>query len=482
MSNLIDEGLTYDDILLIPSISNVLPKNVSLKVKLTKNISLNSPIMSAGMESVTDSKMAIAIARQGGIGVIHCNMSIEKQAEEVDKVKRSENGVISDPFYLSPNHYVYEANALMGKYRISGVPITEGGELVGIITNRDLRFERDHTKKIYEVMTKDNLITAKEGITIEEAEKILRTNKLEKLPIVDDKYYLKGLITIKDIEKSIQYPNSARDNKNRLLVAGLITPHHNYIDRLEALINAKVDVIVLESIYVHSELVIETVKNIKNRFPNVELVVGNVATQEFTLELIKAGADAIKVGIGSASISTTRIMTGVGVPQFTAICNCSKVAKKYNIPIIADGGIKYPGDITKAIVAGANIVMIGRLLVGCEESPAKVEYHDGRKYKVYRAVASISDLQNNNEHFKDNTYDIISGGFKGLVSYKGSVSIVLNKILDGVRCGMSHLGCEDISQLQKEVNFMKVTSIGIKENYHNGVKIINEVSNNNFSL
>ena len=393
MNKIVKEGLTFDDVLLIPAKSNVLPKDVDLTTRLTNKITLNAPIMSAGMDTVTDSKMAIAMARQGGIGIIHKNMSIARQAEEVDKVKRSENGVITDPFYLSEDHYLYDAVALMEKYRISGVPITEHGKLKGILTNRDMRFETNYNKRITDVMTKDNLITAPVGTTLLDAKEILTKHKIEKLPIVDKDGYLKGLITIKDIEKAIKYPNSAKDAQGRLLAGAAVGATADVLNRMAALIEANVDVIVIDTAHGHSAGVIETIKKIKTVYPDVQLIAGNVATGEATRALIEAGADCVKVGIGPGSICTTRVVAGIGVPQLTAVLDCAEVAKEYNIPIIADGGIKYSGDIVKAIAAGANVCMLGSYFAGCEESPGETELYQGRKYKVYRGMGSLAAME-----------------------------------------------------------------------------------------
>jgi len=390
---IIKEALTFDDVLLVPQYSEVLPKDVDVSTYLTKTIKLNIPLMSAGMDTVTESRMAIAIAREGGIGVIHKNMTVEEQASEVDKVKRSEHGVIVDPFYLSPENKIYEAMELMAKYRISGVPITVNGKLVGIITNRDIRFETDYSKPIKDVMTASNLITAKEGITLEEAKEIMKKHKIEKLPIVDDDGNLKGLITIKDIEKAVKYPNAAKDSKGRLLCAAAVGVSRDTDERVDALVKAQVDVIVVDTAHGHSKGVIETVKRIKSRYPNIQVIAGNIATAEAARDLIEAGADCVKVGIGPGSICTTRVVAGIGVPQITAIMDVAKVAKEYGIPVIADGGIRYSGDITKALAAGADVVMIGSLFAGCEESPGECEIYQGRRFKVYRGMGSLSAMK-----------------------------------------------------------------------------------------
>ena len=423
MGQIIGEGITFDDVLLVPAYSEVIPNQVDLTTYLTKKIKLNIPMMSAGMDTVTEHRMAIAMARQGGIGIIHKNMSIEQQAEEVDKVKRSENGVITDPFYLSPEHTLADANELMGKFRISGVPITENGKLVGIITNRDLLFEEDFSKKIKESMTSENLVTAKVGTTIEEAKKILAKARKEKLPIVDDDFNLKGLITIKDIEKQIKYPNSAKDAKGRLLCGAAIGITANVLERTAALVEAQVDVVVLDSAHGHSANVLNCVRMIKEKYPDLQVIAGNVATGEAAKALIEAGVDAVKVGIGPGSICTTRVVAGIGVPQITAVMDCYEVAKEYGIPIIADGGIKYSGDMTKAIAAGANVCMMGSMFAGCDESPGTFELYQGRKYKVYRGMGSIAAMENGSKdrYFQSNAKKLVPEGVEGRVAYKGSV-------------------------------------------------------------
>ena len=438
MYKLVKEGLTFDDVLLIPAKSDVLPREVDITTHITKKIKLNAPIMSAGMDTVTEAKMAIAMARQGGIGIIHKNMSIERQAEEVDKVKRSEHGVIIDPFSLTPEHYVYDADQLMGKYHISGVPITENGKLVGIITNRDVRFEKNHNKKIADAMTKDNLITAPEGTTIEDAQDILIQHKIEKLPIVDKDMNLKGLITIKDIEKAIKYPNSARDEHGRLLVGAAVGATADVLDRMQALVDANVDVIVIDTAHGHSMGVIETVKKIKKAFPEVQLIAGNVATAEATKALIEAGADCVKVGIGPGSICTTRVVAGIGVPQITAIFDCAEAAKPYGIPVIADGGIKFSGDIVKAIAAGASVCMLGSYFAGCEESPGETELFQGRKYKVYRGMGSIAAMENGSKdrYFQQNAKKLVPEGVEGRIAFKGSVEDSVYQLMGGLRAGM----------------------------------------------
>ncbi|MEE0296885.1 MAG: IMP dehydrogenase, partial [Lachnospiraceae bacterium] len=421
MGTIIGEGITFDDVLLVPAYSEVIPNQVDLSTYLTKSIRLNIPMMSAGMDTVTEHRMAIAMSRQGGIGIIHKNMSIQEQAEEVDKVKRSENGVITDPFYLSPDNTLEEANNLMAKFRISGVPITENGKLVGIITNRDLKFEEDFSKKIKESMTSENLITAKEGITLEEAKKILAKARKEKLPIVDDNFNLKGLITIKDIEKQIKYPLSSKDSKGRLLCGAALGITANVLDRAQELVNAHVDVVVLDSAHGHSANVLNCVRMIKEKFPDLQVIAGNVATAEATKALIEAGADAVKVGIGPGSICTTRVVAGIGVPQITAVMDCYSVAKEYGIPIIADGGIKYSGDMTKAIAAGANVCMMGSMFAGCDESPGTFELYQGRKYKVYRGMGSIAAMENGSKdrYFQSDAKKLVPEGVEGRVAYKG---------------------------------------------------------------
>ena len=434
MGKIIGEGITFDDVLLVPAYSEVIPNQVDLTTYLTKTIKLNIPMMSAGMDTVTEHRMAIAMARQGGIGIIHKNMTIEAQADEVDKVKRSENGVITDPFYLSPEHTLADANDLMAKFRISGVPITENGKLVGIITNRDLKFETDFSKKIKESMTSENLITAKVGITLDEAKKILAKARKEKLPIVDDDFNLRGLITIKDIEKQIKYPLSAKDAQGRLLCGAAVGITANVLDRVDALVKAHVDVVVLDSAHGHSVNVLNCVKMIKEKYPDLPVIAGNVATGEATRDLIEAGADAVKVGIGPGSICTTRVVAGIGVPQVTAVMNCYEVAKEYGIPIIADGGIKYSGDMTKAIAAGANVCMMGSIFAGCDESPGTFELYQGRKYKVYRGMGSISAMENGSKdrYFQTDAKKLVPEGVEGRVAYKGSVEDTVFQLMGGL--------------------------------------------------
>ena len=479
MGKIIGESITFDDVLLVPSYSEVIPNEVDLSTMLTKTIKLNIPMMSASMDTVTEHRMAIAMARQGGIGIIHKNMSVEAQAEEVDKVKRSENGVITDPFYLSPEHTLADANELMAKFRISGVPITEGKKLVGIITNRDLKFETDFTKKIKESMTSEGLITAKEGITLDEAKKILAKARKEKLPIVDDDFNLKGLITIKDIEKQIKYPNSAKDAKGRLLCGAGVGITSNVLERVEALVNAHVDVIVLDSSHGHSANVIRCLKMIKDAYPDLPLIAGNVATGEGTRALIEAGADAVKVGIGPGSICTTRVVTGFGVPQVSAIMDSYEVAKEYGIPIIADGGIKYSGDITKAIAAGANVCMMGSIFAGCDEAPGEYELFQGRKYKVYRGMGSIAAMENGSKgrYFQEGAKKLVPEGVEGRVAYKGSVEDTVFQLLGGLRSGMGLCGAPTIEELKEKGRFIKITAASLKESHPHDIHITKEAPN-----
>jgi IMP dehydrogenase len=479
MGTIIGEGITFDDVLLVPSYSEVIPNQVDLTTRLTNRIRLNIPMMSAGMDTVTEHRMAIAMARQGGIGIIHKNMSIEQQAEEVDKVKRSENGVITDPFYLSPEHTLADADELMGKFRISGVPITENGKLVGIITNRDLLFEEDFSKKIKESMTSENLVTARVGVTIEEAKKILAKSRKEKLPIVDDDFNLKGLITIKDIEKQIKYPNAAKDEQGRLLCGAALGITANVLERTEALVKAQVDVVVLDSAHGHSANVINCVRMIKEKFPDLQVIAGNVATGEATRALIEAGVDAVKVGIGPGSICTTRIVAGIGVPQITAVMDCYNVAKEYNIPIIADGGIKYSGDMTKAIAAGANVCMMGSLFAGCDESPGTFELYQGRKYKVYRGMGSIAAMENGSKdrYFQADAKKLVPEGVEGRVAYKGSAEDTVFQLLGGLRSGMGYCGTPTIEDLKEKGRFIKISAASLKESHPHDIHITKEAPN-----
>ncbi len=479
MGQIIGEGITFDDVLLVPAYSQVIPNQVDVSTYLTKKIKLNIPMMSAGMDTVTEHRMAIAMARQGGIGIIHKNMSIEAQAEEVDKVKRSENGVITDPFSLSPEHTLADADSLMAKFRISGVPITEGRKLVGIITNRDLKFEKDFSQKIKDVMTSENLITAKAGITLEEAKSILAKSKKEKLPIVDDDYNLVGLITIKDIEKTIKYPLAAKDEQGRLLCGAGVGISANCLERVAALVDAKVDVIVLDSAHGHSENVLKCLRMIKEHYPDLQVIAGNCATGEATKALIEAGADAVKVGIGPGSICTTRVVAGIGVPQITAIMDCYAVAKKYGIPIIADGGIKYSGDITKAIAAGGNLVMMGSMFAGCDEAPGEFELFQGRKYKVYRGMGSISAMENGSKdrYFQEDAKKLVPEGVEGRVAYKGTVEDTVFQLMGGLRSGMGYCGCGSIDELKENGRFIKMTSAALRESHPHDIQITKEAPN-----
>lgn len=479
MGQIIGEGITFDDVLLVPAYSEVIPNQVSLQSNLTKKVKLNIPMMSAGMDTVTEHRMAIAMARQGGIGIIHKNMSIEQQAEEVDKVKRSEYGVITDPFYLSPDHTLEDANNLMSKFRISGVPVTEGRKLVGIITNRDLKFEEDFSKKIKESMTSTGLVTAKEGTTVEEAKKILAKARVEKLPIVDDDFNLKGLITIKDIEKQIKYPNSAKDKQGRLLCGAAVGITNNILDRVDALVHANVDVIVIDSAHGHSKNIIRTVKMIKEKYPDLQVIAGNVATGEATKALIEAGVDAVKVGIGPGSICTTRIVAGIGVPQITAVMDCYEVAKEYGVPIIADGGIKYSGDMTKAIAAGANVCMMGSIFAGCDESPGTFELFQGRKYKVYRGMGSIAAMENGSKdrYFQQDAKKLVPEGVEGRVAYKGTVEDTVFQLLGGLRSGMGYCGAKDIETLKTAGRFIKISAASLRESHPHDIHITKEAPN-----
>ncbi len=479
MGQIIGEGITFDDVLLVPSYSQVIPNQVDLTTNLTKRIRLNIPMMSAGMDTVTEYRMAIAMARQGGIGIIHKNMSIEAQADEVDKVKRSENGVITDPFSLTPEHTLADADALMAKFRISGVPITEGRKLVGIITNRDLKFETDFKKKIKESMTSENLITAKAGITLDQAKEILAKARKEKLPIVDDDYNLVGLITIKDIEKTIKYPLSAKDSQGRLLCGAAVGITANVLDRVKELIDAKVDVVVLDSAHGHSENVLRCVRMIKEKYPDLQVIAGNVATGEGTRALIEAGADAVKVGIGPGSICTTRVVAGIGVPQITAIMSAYEVAMEYGVPIIADGGIKYSGDMTKAIAAGGDVCMMGSMFAGCEESPGTYELYQGRKYKVYRGMGSISAMENGSKdrYFQTDAKKLVPEGVEGRVAYKGSVEDTVFQLMGGLRSGMGYCGTATIEELKQNGRFVKISAASLKESHPHDIHITKEAPN-----
>ena len=479
MGKLIGEGITFDDVLLVPAFSEVIANDVDTRTRLTNKIQLNIPLMSASMDTVTEHRMAIAMARQGGIGIIHKNMSIEEQAEEVDKVKRSENGVITDPFSLSPEHTIQDADDLMAKYRISGVPITEGTKLVGIITNRDLKFETDFSKKIKEPMTSEGLVTAKEGITLEEAKQILGKARKEKLPIVDDDFNLKGLITIKDIEKQIKYPNAAKDDQGRLLCGAGVGITADVLDRVQALVDAHVDVIVVDSAHGHSANVLRVVRMVKDKFPDLQVIAGNVATGAGAKALIEAGADCVKIGIGPGSICTTRVVAGIGVPQITAIMSAYEEAKKAGIPIIADGGIKYSGELTKAIAAGADVCMLGSMLAGCDESPGDFELYQGRKYKVYRGMGSLAAMENGSKdrYFQTNAKKLVPEGVEGRVAYKGTVEDTIFQMMGGLRSGMGYCGAKDIKTLQETGEFVKISAASLKESHPHDIHITKEAPN-----
>ena len=472
-------GLTFDDVLLVPQYSQLLPKDIDVSTYLTNEIKLNIPLISSAMDTITEARLAIGIAREGGIGVIHKNMTIKEQATEVDRVKRSEHGVIVDPFYLSPDHLIEDANELMAKYRISGVPITENGILVGILTNRDLRFLTDYSQKIGLVMTKDNLVTASVGTTLTEAKEILRKHKIEKLPLVDDKGYLKGLITIKDIEKAIQYPNSAKDKDGRLLVGAAVGVTNDMMQRVEALVNASVDVITIDSAHGHSKNIIEAVAKIKGAYPNIQIIAGNVATADAVRALAQAGADAVKVGIGPGSICTTRVVAGIGVPQITAINDCSVEARKLNIPIIGDGGIKYSGDIPKAIAAGASSVMIGNLFAGTEESPGESEIYQGRRFKVYRGMGSMAAMNQGSKdrYFQEDTTKLVPEGVEGRVAYKGPLADTVFQLVEGLKHCMGYCGTKNIEELMNNGKFIRITSAGLKESHPHDIYITKEAPN-----
>ena len=473
------QGLTFDDVLLIPAESNILPADIDLKTRLTRKITLNIPLMSAAMDTVTESRMAIAVAREGGIGIIHKNMSIGAQAEQVDMVKRSENGVITNPFWLAPGHTLAEADELMAKYRISGVPICDNGKLIGIITNRDIKFETDMSQIIDNVMTKDHLVTAPEGTTLDQAREILRAHKIEKLPIVDKEGRLKGLITIKDIEKAQVYPNSARDAKGRLLVGAAIGVTADVLDRVKALVEVGADVLCLDSAHGHSHNILDCVRRIKALYPDVQLIAGNVATAEGTRALIEAGADCVKIGIGPGSICTTRVVAGIGVPQVTAIYDAAQVAAEYDVPIIADGGVKFSGDITKAIAAGGNVVMLGSLLAGCEESPGDTEVFQGRQFKVYRGMGSLGAMGKGSKdrYFQEGNKKLVPEGVEGRVPYKGLVSETIYQLMGGLRAGMGYCGCATIDDLRSKAQFIQITAAGLKESHPHDVYITKEAPN-----
>ena len=481
MAKIIGDGITFDDVLLVPQYSEVVPNEIDVSTYLTKSIHLNIPFISAGMDTVTEHQMAIAMARCGGIGIIHKNMSIEQQAEEVDMVKRSENGVITDPFFLTADHTLKDANDIMAKFRISGVPITEGKKLIGIITNRDLVFEEDYTKKISECMTREHLVTAKEGTTLEEAKQILARAKVEKLPIVDDEGNLKGLITIKDIEKQMKYPNAAKDAQGRLLCGAALGITANVVERAQELINAHVDVVVLDSAHGHSANVLKCVSMLKEKFPDLQIIAGNVATGEATEALIKAGADCVKIGIGPGSICTTRVVAGIGVPQVSAVMNSFEVADKYGIPIIADGGIQYSGDVVKAIAAGGSTVMMGSVFAGCDEAPGEFELYQGRKYKVYRGMGSLGAMKQKNgsadRYFQANAKKLVPEGVEGRVAYKGRVEDTIFQLVGGIRSGMGYCGCQTIELLKENGKFVKISAASLKESHPHDIQITKEAPN-----
>ena len=480
MAKIIKTAYTFDDVLLVPNKSDILPREVSVKTNLTKTLALNIPLMSAGMDTVTESKMAIAMAREGGIGIIHKNMTIEQQAKEVDKVKRQENGVITDPIFLSQNHLIQDAENLMSQYRISGVPITtEEGKLIGIITNRDIIFETDYQKKISEVMTKENLITASENTTVEEAKEILKKHKVEKLPLVDKDGYLKGLITMKDIEKVKKFPNAAKDNKGRLLCGAAVGVTGNMMERVAALVKAQVDVITLDTAHGHSKGVLDAVAEIKKAYPELQVIAGNVATAEATEDLIKAGADCVKVGIGPGSICTTRVVAGVGVPQLTAVMDCAEMGRKYGIPVIADGGLKYSGDIVKALAAGASVAMMGSLFAGCEEAPGEMEIYQGRSYKVYRGMGSLAAMEcgSKDRYFQDGNKKLVPEGVEGRIAFKGYVADTIFQLIGGIKSGMGYLGSKDFDTLYNTANFVVQTASGFRESHPHDINITKEAPN-----
>ena len=479
MAQIIKTAYTFDDVLLVPNKSEILPNEVSLKTKLTKKISLNIPLMSASMDTVTESKMAIAMAREGGIGIIHKNMTIAEQAMEVDRVKRQENGVITDPIFLNEDNTVKQALELMAKYRISGVPVTRGTKLVGIITNRDIVFETNYDKKINGVMTKSPLITAKEGTTLEEALEILKKHKIEKLPLVDDENNLKGLITIKDIEKAKAYPNAAKDSKGRLLCGASVGITNDMMERVEALVKANVDVITLDTAHGHSKGVIEGVRKIKSVYPELQIIAGNIATAEAVRDLVEAGAECVKVGIGPGSSCTTRVVAGVGVPQLTAVMDCVEEGRKYGVPVIADGGLKYSGDIVKALAAGAQVCMMGSMLAGCEESPGETEIYQGRTYKVYRGMGSLAAMEkgSSDRYFQNGTKKFVPEGVEGRVAYKGPVADTLFQLLGGIKSGMGYLGAPTLDDLYENAKFVVQTSSGIRESHPHDINITKEAPN-----
>ena len=482
----VKQGLTFDDVLLIPAESHVLPKEADISTWLTKTIKLNTPIMTSAMDTVTEADMAIAMAREGGIGIIHKNMSIEMQADQVDRVKRSENGVIVNPFFLSPEHLVQDANAIMARYKISGVPICENGKLVGIITNRDLRFmtEKDFGLPISAVMTKENLVTAPVGTTLQQAQEILRQHRIEKLPIVDENGNLKGLITIKDIEKAVQYPNSARDSAGRLLAGAAVGATGDVLERVAELVKAQVDVVTLDSAHGHNDGVINAVRKIKKAYPNLQVIAGNVATAAGAEALIDAGADCVKVGIGPGSICTTRIVAGIGVPQITAVYDAACAAAKHGVPIIADGGIKYSGDIVKALAAGANVVMLGSLVAGCKESPGEYELYQGRQFKVYRGMGSLAAMGKGSadRYFQADARKLVPEGVEGRVPFKGPLADTIYQMIGGLRSGMGYTGCASIEELHEKAQFVRITGAGLKESHPHDIQITKEAPNYSYSL
>lgn len=481
-SKFVKEGLTFDDVLLVPAKSEVLPREVSVKTVLSETLQLNIPLISAGMDTVTEADMAIAMARQGGLGIVHKNMSIEQQAEQVDKVKRSESGVITDPFFLTPEHQVYDAEHLMGKYRISGVPIvnnTEERKLVGIITNRDMRFIQDYSILISDVMTKEDLITAPVHTTLEDAEKILQKHKIEKLPLVDDHGVLQGLITIKDIEKVIEFPNSAKDKQGRLLVGAAVGVTADAMQRIDALVKANVDVIVLDTAHGHSKGVLDKVREVREKYPNLNIIAGNVATAEATRELIEAGANIVKVGIGPGSICTTRVVAGVGVPQLTAVYDCATEARKYGVPVIADGGIKYSGDIVKALAAGAHVVMLGSIFAGVAESPGETEIYQGRQFKVYRGMGSVGAMEKGSKdrYFQEGNKKLVPEGIEGRVPYKGPLADTVHQLVGGLRAGMGYCGAADLTFLRENAQFIRMSGAGLRESHPHDIQITKEAPN-----
>lgn len=479
MATILKTAYTFDDVLLVPNKSEVLPNEVSLKTKLTKKITLNIPLMSASMDTVTESKMAIAMAREGGIGIIHKNMTIAEQAKEVDKVKRQENGIITDPIFLSEGHTIREAQELMAQYRISGVPITRGTKLVGIITNRDIVFETEFDRPVSEVMTKSPLVTSKEGTTLQEALEILKKHKIEKLPLVDDENNLKGLITIKDIEKAKAYPNAAKDYKGRLLCGASVGITKDMMERVDALVKASVDVITLDTAHGHSKGVMDAVRTIKAKYPELQIIAGNVATAEATRDLIEAGADCVKVGIGPGSICTTRIVAGVGVPQLTAVMDCAEEGRKHGIPVIADGGLKYSGDIVKALAAGASVAMMGSMFAGCDEAPGETEIYEGRRYKVYRGMGSLGAMEkgSSDRYFQNGTKKFVPEGVEGRVAYRGYLADTIYQLLGGIRSGMGYLGAPDLENLYENSKFVIQTSSGIRESHPHDINMTKEAPN-----